>query len=164
MKQFYTAPWDVLLILITVIITGVLVAITQVDSITSGLLSGGLIFIAMFFGVYGYRIEEGKLKILRLGWTKEVDLTTIRSVEFKPDAMKRSLRRFGIGGLFSYSGLFSNRELGSYKAYVTHRKKTVLIQTKENELIVVSPGNPDGFVDAVLSITKYPEMSDHPIN
>lgn len=68
--------------------------------------------------------------------------------EIKPHAMSGSLRLWGIGGLFGYIGYFKNRVLGNYKAYATHRRKTVVICTKDFEQIVISPDNPKEFVQA----------------
>jgi hypothetical protein len=63
-------------------------------------------------------------------------------------AMKGSIRIFGNGGLFSFSGSFRNRKLGSYRAYVTDVKNAVVIKLPSG-VLVVSPDSPDRFVDAV---------------
>jgi len=68
--------------------------------------------------------------------------------------MMGSLRLFGIGGFFSYCGSFKNRVLGSYKAYATHRKNTVVITTKEGEKIVITPSNPELFVEELKSVSE----------
>lgn len=113
----------------------------------------GIIFLAVFFGVYGYRIQDGELNIIRLGRSKNIPLSGIKSIEFKPNAMKSSVRKFGIGGLFSYSGMFSNQLLSTYKAYATHSKKTVVIIT-DKKLLVVSPDDPEEFIRSVREAMK----------
>ncbi len=55
---------------------------------------------------------------------------------------------FGIGGLFGYVGYFRNSILKGYKAYVTHRDKTVVITTEE-EQVVISPDDPEAFVASI---------------
>ena len=62
-----------------------------------------------------------------------------------------SIRLFGIGGVFGYIGNFKNSILGNYKAYVTHRKKTVLIVTKESQKILISPDDPVEFIHSLRS-------------
>lgn len=147
-KQF-RAPWDFKLIAIT---SGVIIVFGGLNYATPNLWSTILLWSIVLgcaaFGVYGYSIQDGKLKILRLGWSKDINLSEIIKVEEKPNAMLGSLRRFGIGGLFAYIGHFSNSILGRYKAYATHTKQTVVIYVNEGE-IVISPDNPKEFISAL---------------
>ena len=107
-----------------------------------------ILLIAAFFMVKGYQISGNMLFIHRLGWATRVSLDRLVSIEYDPSAMKGSIRIFGNGGLFSFSGSFRNRKLGSYRAYVTDTKNSVVIKSA-NVVIVVSPDSPDRFVDAV---------------
>lgn len=144
-KQF-RAPWDLKLIAMTsgvIIIFGGLNYATP--SLWSTILLWSIVLGSATFGVYGYSIQDGKLKILRLGWSKDINLSEIANVEEKPNAMLGSFRRFGIGGLFGYVGHFSNSILGRYKAYATHSNRTVVINV-DNEQIVISPDNTEEFV------------------
>ena len=59
--------------------------------------------------------------------------------------MRGSLRLFGNGGIFSITGLFRNRALGNYRAFVTDLKRTVVLRFPER-IIVVSPECPEKFV------------------
>jgi len=65
------------------------------------------------FGVYGYSIQDGKLKILRLGWSKDIKLSEINTIEEKPNAMLGSFRRFGVGNLFKILGSLENETRGA---------------------------------------------------
>lgn len=105
------------------------------------------------FGVYSYSIQDGKLKILRLGWSKDIKLSEINTIEEKPNAMLGSFRRFGVGGLFGCIGYVSNSILGRYRAYSTHTKQTVLIHTNK-EQIIISPDNPKEFVASLKVVIK----------
>lgn len=111
-----------------------------------------MISVCASFGVFGYSIQSEVLRIHRLGWSKNIPISDIISVEYKPNIMSGSLRTFGIGGVFGYIGHFKNRDLSNYKAYVTHREKTVVIQTKDNDQIVISPDNPELFVISMQEI------------
>lgn len=152
----FKAPWDWLLILMT---SGVTLLLLGLDYYSSGiiptLVTWTIILGALGFGIFGYHIEDEHLKILRLGWSKDINLSEINGVEFKPHAMTGSVRTFGIGGLFGYVGYFRNSILKSYKAYVTHREKTVVLTTEEGE-IVISPDDPEAFVASITSV-----LGDH---
>lgn len=149
MKTQYRSPWDVKLIIITGLVITIFVSINIVAPIWYvALLLWSIILVSAAFGVYGYSIQNEKLKILRLGWSKDIKLSEIQDIQVKPNAMLGSFRRFGIGGLFGYIGYFSNSILGGYKAYSTHTKKTVLIKL-QGEQIVVSPDDPEKFVATV---------------
>ena len=150
LKSQFTAPWDGMLITITTVIVALLIGLAYfTENWISTVISWSIILGSAAFGVYGYSIQNKNIKILRLGWSKDIALSQIKTIEVKPNAMMGSLRKWGIGGLFSYLGYFSNQILGDYKAYATHRKKTVLITTKENNQIVISPNAPQLFVKAV---------------
>jgi len=148
-KQF-RAPWDFLLISITCVILSILFfGGFYSDNLITRILLSGLVLIAASFGVYGYNIHENFLKIRRLGWSTIINLSDIKSIEYKPQAMAGSLRLWGNGGLFGYIGLFKNRILSNYRAYATHRGKTVVIITLSNDQIVVTPDFPEEFVQSI---------------
>jgi hypothetical protein len=150
MRKQFRAPWDGLLIAMTSIIVLLLGGIAiYTDSLAATAINWTIIIGSALFGVYGYSIQEGQLRILRLGWSKDLNINEIKSIEYKPNAMLGSFRKWGIGGLFSYLGYFSNRILGSYKAYATHRKNTVLITTQDNHQIVVTPDDPLEFISMI---------------
>ena len=150
-RRTFKAPWDWLLILMTSGITVLLLGLDYYSSgIISTLITWSVIIGALIFGIFGYHIQDGQLKILRLGWSKNMDLAKIKNVEYKPHAMTGSVRTFGIGGLFGYVGYFRNSILKNYKAYVTHRDKTVVLTTEEEE-IVISPDDPEVFVASLKS-------------
>ena len=158
-RSRFNAPWDLLLIVITILVLSLLISISfYTQSLAPVILNSLIILFAASFGVYGYRIEGSSLKIIRLGWSKEIQLFDIKEIDFKPQAMRGSIRTWGIGGLFDYIGYFRNRTLSSYKAYATHRKKTVVITTNRNEQIVVTPDSPEEFVQsmrvAILNSSK----------
>lgn len=146
----FKSPWDSLLIIITTGIVGLLVGVALFTGIPWViLLNLGIVGVCAALGVYGYSIQDGELQIVRLGWSKNIPVSSIRRVESKPIAMMGSIRTFGIGGVFGYIGNFKNSVLGHYKAYVTHRKKTVLIVTDDNQKILISPEDPNEFINSL---------------
>lgn len=149
MRKRFKAPWDIKLISMTSIIVAILggLAITSSGHWVA-LMLWGIILGCAAFGIYGYSIQDGKLKVLRLGWSTEIPLADIEEIEYKDNAMMGSIRVFGIGGLFGYIGKFKNGILGHYTAYATHGKKTVSIQSNEITF-VVTPDNPKEFVESL---------------
>jgi len=100
---------------------------------------------AALFIVRNYAIEPNVLIIRRLLWTTRLPLAGLQSAEVSPGVMRGSLRLFGNGGMFSITGLFRNRALGNYRAFVTDLKKTVVLRFPKRT-VVVSPENPEQFV------------------
>ncbi len=60
------------------------------------------------------------------------------------------IRVFGNGGLFAGVGIFWNRTLGLFRAYVTSARKRdwVLVETADDRKILISPADPVGFVQS----------------
>jgi hypothetical protein len=67
--------------------------------------------------------------------------------------MRGSFRLFGNGGMFSFTGWYRNRALGTYRAFVTDLKQTVVLRF-EKKTIVLSPENPERFVSEITTFTK----------
>lgn len=101
-----------------------------------------------FFVIRGYVLEEGGLRVQRLGWHSRVDLRHVRGVRHDPAAMKWAFKLFGNGGLFCFAGLFRSKALGNFRAFVTDPKNAVVIET-DGRTYVVSPRDPEGLVKAL---------------
>src|SRR5262245_36789177 len=122
----HRAPWSTLLwatsIFSVVILAGVPLAVARVmphpllalpvvvASVAS--LVGGLLFM-----VRGYELEGGELLVRRPLWSTRLPLASLRSAYADPQAMKRSWRLFGNGGMLSITGLYRNKALGNYRAW-----------------------------------------------
>ena len=52
------------------------------------------------------------------------------------------------GGFFSFTGYFRNKELGSYRAFMTDRRRALVIRFPAS-VIVISPERPENFVDTI---------------
>lgn len=114
------------------------------------ILAGSALFV-----VRGYRLEGRELVVQRLVWDTRIALNGFRSASINPDAMRGSIRLFGNGGLFAISGLFRNRNLGIYRAFVTDPTRCVVLQVADGTLIV-SPDRPEEFLAAVNLAAKLP--------
>jgi hypothetical protein len=110
--------------------------------------SPAVALISALFVVTAYELEGGDLLVQRLFWRTRLSLGGLTQAGFDPAAMQRSLRLFGNGGLFSISGLFSNRTLGRYRAFVTDPRHAVVLRLRDR-VLVLSPANPGAFLDAL---------------
>ena len=160
--RYFNAPWGTLLKVISVIGTVLLIGVfggmilsgrasTPVTIILYSLIPLLTLFISLLFIVRGYSISEKSFRVRRLLWYTDINISMLKSVEYDPKAMTGSLRTFGNGGLFSFSGSYKSRKLGAFKAYVTDFKKCVIINTA-GQTVVVSPGNPELFVEVLRNL------------
>lgn len=155
----FDAPWGLSLKLITTFSVIILVGIPLIGLfnhpnnefiwfLSMVVFPFSILIVSAFFMIRGYELSKDKLIILRLGWNTEVNLKGLQAVEINPDAMKKSLRTFGNGGLFSITGRFRNKQLGSYRAFVTDPKLSVILRF-EDKIIVVTPDNPNRFANLI---------------
>lgn len=152
MRTNFKAPWDLKLIIITSIIILLLGgSLFWEPNLIHSVIILAIILGCTAFGVYGYSIQEGKLKIIRWGWATEIEIKDITNVNATLHATIGSIRTFGIGGLFGYIGYYKNSILGSYKAYATNSDNTVLIETNHNGKIVITPDDPNEFIESLNS-------------
>jgi hypothetical protein len=158
-ERYFKAPWGtplkVISTLATVLLLGIFgglafsdhasTAVTMVLYIAIPLL---IMFTSLLFTVRGYTISGNALRIRRLLWNTDIDISMLSSVDYDPKAMTGSIRTMGNGGLYSFSGKFRSRKLGSFKAYLTDFRNCVIIK-RAGKTIVVSPENPELFVEVL---------------
>ncbi|BDG09411.1 PH domain-containing protein [Anaeromyxobacter paludicola] len=78
-----------------------------------------------------------------------VPLAEIREARrLEPGALRRSIRLFGVGGLFGCYGRFRHRSLGTYRLYASRMDGHVLLSTTRGP-VVLTPARPEAFVQAV---------------
>ena len=104
-----------------------------------------LLLCSALYSITGYTLTDDTLIIHRPGWRTRIPLAGIEAAEVSPGAMRGSLRIFGNGGLYSFTGWYWNRVLGKYQAFVTTLDNTVVLRFRDRR-IVVSPDRPDDFV------------------
>lgn len=62
------------------------------------------------------------------------------------DEMRGTIRTFGNGGLFGYTGYFRNSRMGSMLWFCTRRSNYVLVVRASGPVVVITPDDPEGFV------------------
>ena len=117
----------------------------------------GILVGSAFFTIRGFVLTRDRLLIWRLVWNTHLDLTGLISAEVDPEAMSRSLRTFGIGGLFCFAGAFRNRKLGSYRAFATDKARCVVLRFADRT-VVVTPDPPDAFVTEITQLRGLKEQ------
>lgn len=122
---------------------------------TSAGLMIAILLICLPFVIRGYVVTDEGILIRRLWWNTVLPRDTLVSAEVVPNAMSKSLRTCGNGGLFSFTGFYWNKQIGHYKAYVNDLNCTVVVRTKKRTA-VLSPDDPKAFVDAVNALVTPP--------
>lgn len=152
MTARFNAPWGRELTVLTTVFTIMIVVLTAfIWSKGARLVPAFLLAlhaIPMALTVRRYEVVPGALLIRRLWWDTRWPLDGPVKASIRPDVMARSWRLWGNGGLFAFSGLFSNAALGRYRAFVTDHKRTVVLEMPRG-IVVVSPDRPHAFVDAI---------------
>jgi len=153
----FEAPWSASLKWISGIATALMIgvavilltAVPQVGSIPwHAMLVAAVPLCALPFRVLGYRLEGRVLFVHRPGWTKRVDLSGLVSAEAAPELAGKSWRVCGNGGLFSFTGCFYARDVGTYRAWFNDPAKVVLLHLPGRR-IAVSPGDPSAFIQTL---------------
>ena len=111
----------------------------------------GLMIGCALFTVRGYAITPDAILVKRFFWDTRLPRVGLESATFSPGAMKGSIRTFGNGGFYSFTGLYRNRELRNYRAFVTDGARSVVLRYA-GRTIVISPGDPEEFVREISRI------------
>ena len=158
----FNAPWGTSLKVMTGLSSLILLGVPVLGLVTG---PGGSIFwklnmlvlplsilvIAVFFMIRGYRLTGDTLLVQRLGWSSRIDLSGLVSVQADPQAMAKSIRTFGNGGLFCFAGAFRNKKLRAYRAFATDLNLAVVLKF-DTRVIVVTPENPAYFVSRIKEL------------
>lgn len=148
----YEANWSKMLVGIssrlTVVCLGIGLVTVQTGAgvaVWFGWLPVALTAGCALFAVRGYSVTPDAILIHRLFWVTELPRVGLESAESVPHAMRWSIRTFGNGGSFSFSGYYWDKALGSYRAYVTDPARTVVLRYRSKRTVLVSPVEPERF-------------------
>ncbi|MBZ0112291.1 MAG: PH domain-containing protein [Thermoanaerobaculia bacterium] len=150
----FSAPWStvvkVISALVTVLLIGISIAVSQNFGVTiaAAVLPVVVLGGSALFTVRGFEIVGSEILVQRLLWQTRIDLGGVERIWASALAMEKSWRVFGNGGLYSISGLFRNRRLGSYRAFAVDPKNAVVLEWEDHR-VVVTPGRPLDFVEAL---------------
>lgn len=111
------------------------------------LIHGGIILLLISIAVGSYLYSTSKysvtgdvLIIHRPISNIVIKLSDIAEIQHVDSSyFSGTIRTFGNGGLFGYYGKFYNSKIGNMTWYVTQKKNRLLLQTKQENKIVISP-------------------------
>ena len=92
-------------------------------------------------------VIDRKVMPVRIGFSAIKEIRTVDNAD-----MRMSIRTFGNGGVFGYTGLYYNRKMGSMRWYCTQRKNYVLIVTTKGKKMIVTPDEPESFMNVLKTI------------
>ena len=167
MFRFRAAPWPTFLKAISLVATVVLAGVgyvllakiphgtrvpfAETFGTVMAFVPPLIALVAALFVVVAYDVDGTELGVQRLLWSTRIPLTGIAAAWHDPNAMKCSLRLFGNGGLYSITGLFRSKALGSYRAYVTDPGRAVVLRLPDRT-VVISPGDPGAFLEQLRAL------------
>jgi PH (Pleckstrin Homology) domain-containing protein len=153
----YSAPWSKLLAgttaFGTLVCVGAAVAVAlnaknepgrEAIVTAAAILPMFVVVISALFTIRGYTITADEILVQRLLWPTRFERARLQSASVDPEALRGSIRLFGNGGLFSFSGWFRSPKLGRYRAFVTDPARTVILRFADR-IVVISPSDPDAF-------------------
>jgi hypothetical protein len=156
--KHYRAPWSTSLVVLTALATMLLLGSatallwhgkqSALGALLAAVWAGSLLFV-----IRGYTIAPDAIEVHRLLWRTRLLLRDLESVRCDPGAMRGSLRLFGNGGLFSFTGLYRNPTLGTYRAFVTDPSRSVILRFPART-VVLSPAEPETFAQELRSTTS----------
>ncbi|HVC11541.1 MAG TPA: PH domain-containing protein [Burkholderiales bacterium] len=100
---------------------------------------------AGLFAVTGYDADASTLRVRRLLWSTVIPLEGLTRVWHDPQAIRHSIKVFGNGGMFAFTGLYRSKTLGRYRLFATDPASAVVLQLARRTL-VITPSSPHAFV------------------
>jgi hypothetical protein len=143
----------VLVLLAGIAVLGMLIVPRQLPTVRLLAVLGPVVLVALTlpFMVLGYSLTRTSIEIERLGWVTSLPIATLAKVEGDAEAMQRSLRLFGNGGLFAITGLYWSRRLGRYRAFATDPSRAVVLRYPRRT-VVLTPDDPQRFIVRVRNL------------
>lgn len=101
-----------------------------------------LIVLTWMYSPVSYYLNDEYLIINRHYGKVYIKIKDIKNIEkLTDDDVKGTIRYFGVGGLFGYYGKYYIPAFGKVKFYATQNKNRILIETINNEKILITPDN-----------------------
>lgn len=165
--RYPAAPASLSIKIITTLVlllSAVLILFSVYDA---ALLLGGTLLAVLSFGAYlrapvAYNLSDGHLTVLyRWGRKRFGPVVSCSRIE---GPFPMAIRLFGNGGLFAGTGIFWNRSLGIFRAYVTRGRPSELVLVRTtNRPVLISPENPSRLIDETGFQNKPPGDSGRPL-
>jgi len=121
-----------------------------------------LIYVSSYlFSTKSYELNQTELLIRRPLVNVTINPQQIKNaIAMDRKTMGWAARTFGVGGLFGFYGYFFNAKFGNMTWYATRKDRVILIETFQGKKIVISPDNPDQFLNALDKVSAGREIYD----
>lgn len=109
----------------------------------------GLLYWVFTERIIGYEVLNEGVKIIKgndVELIKKELVLDVKPIDYKD--LRFSIRTFGIGGVFGFSGSFTNKKFGDMTWNFTRKDNLVMIVTQKQKF-VVSPDNRELFITKV---------------
>jgi len=107
-------------------------------------------FFAFLRSPKAYIITNSELIIKTFSKSIEIPISSVKEArKLNKYELKGTKRIKGIGWLFGFSGIFYSRRIGFFEGYFTNQKNLILI--KDDKTYVISPDNPNLFLEKIES-------------
>ncbi len=159
-SHFPAAPWSIGLKLTstlgTILVVGVGFAAYHAIPSSAGFIHlfglgvafvlTGILAISILFMITGYTVADNELYIERLLGSTHLSLAGLSRIWFEPAACKGSIRVFGNGGLFSFTGHYYSQALGRYRLFATNFSRSVIL-ILPHRVVVITPAAPQAMIE-----------------
>lgn len=158
MKQIFTTQMDNTVKIITTIVHFAILPIPIVLYFQAGieltilnvLILGVLFSLTYVLRPFQYTIDEFGITVHKKILPKTILFDNIASIEtIAYKELKVRLRLWGSGGLWGWFGMFLSAEYGKLNMQITEKNNLLLISTKDEKYIVLSPTEVIAFAEAV---------------
>lgn len=153
-------PWLLTILSAVILFIGIYVWLSTGEGFAAastgitGLLLPGLVIAMYLLHTRAVLMDDLYLTIDRVTRPVRISLSDIRWVERVPD-MKYTVRTFGNGGVFGYTGQYYKKGIGSMTWYCTQRNNYVLLQLTGDKKIVVTPDDPDALIHDLMAANRF---------
>jgi hypothetical protein len=114
-----------------------------------------IVAIPYFFSVRRYTLGSNTLEISFILHKRTIAIADITEIVFpNHNNLAGSIRLFGSGGFFGYSGHYYLKSIGKYIIYANSTRNTVLIRSKQGKTFVLAPETPENFVAILKNYAK----------
>ena len=153
----YPVSWDnlvkavtigVFVLLASVIITLGIVVRSHLLSAALVVAAGAVLFVPYLWAPRGYILHDNEVVVKRLIGDAKIAVAEAAS-HWKWTWW--GLRLFGSGGLYGYYGIFTFKGTGMVRMHATNRHKLVLIRDVKGKRHLLSPDDPERFVQQTRS-------------
>ncbi len=162
MEKIFNIPWSYSVKIISVVTTLVLVfvIVVIVYLLKNQGFSSNKLTLLIFFAVLGIsvyfafqspislKLTEDHIAVRKMFGEVKISYADIVSID-KYDNYGSDIRLMGNGGFLGYTGVFRNKVLGKYIAYVGNFKQAFYIKTRNDKLYVLSCENREEVIGLV---------------